>query len=155
MAKAKEGKLYPFVETPDAGRTIRLLDGRDRRIRITLKTIKQFDAFPLLEARGDQLRLATDHVAALIWDVLVDKDDLAAPDDLLALMTPSMIPEVIWTIQEAATAEGESLKNGMGRIQRAAPAAEPTGSDSIPSGASGYDSLRTNSGAIRRANSPA
>lgn len=154
MAKAKEAKLYPFAEFAEAAPTLRLLDGRDRRIRITLKTIKQFEQFPMFEARGDQMRLATDSVANLLWEILLDKDDLTAPDDVLGLLTPSMIPDVIAVIQTAATAEGDQLKNGLGRLQLA-PASKPTGSDSTVSRASNLESNLTNSGLTRRANLPA
>ena len=116
----KEPKLYPFAEYPETPTRIRLLDGQERRIRLTLATVRRFETFRLVDENGPAKSLDYEQIAELLWAVLPDKDDLEGPAQLLELVTASMLPELLLAIQEAATAEGTHLKNGWARVQERA-----------------------------------
>lgn len=142
----------PFPEYIENPSSIRLLDGKDRRIRLTLATVRRFERMKLPERAGEDISsLPYEQIAELIWAVLLDKDDLAGPDALLELLTAPMLPEVLLVIQAAATVDGLALKNGLERVQKSA---VPIGSASMPSGESSSASLPVNSGPTASGSSP-
>jgi hypothetical protein len=145
----KEPKVYNFAEYPEEPARIKLLDGKERRIRLTLATVKRFEHFQILETRADVQKLDYDQVAEFIWAVLLDKQDLLGPESILELVTAAMIPDIVLAIQDAAVLEGEQLKNGYRRVQE-----RLNGPAFTPSPESSSVSPPANSGATPLVNSP-
>lgn len=149
----KDGKPYVFSEYPEASPTLRLLDGKERRIRLTLATVRKFESFQLASGEGTAAHLEYDRIAELLWAVLLDKEDLAGPEQLLELTTAAMLPGLLLSITEAATAEGVALKNGWAQVREKTAAAASPGPASTLTHASSSGSAPANSGPIPPVNS--
>jgi len=149
QAPSGSGKLYAFAEYAESETRVQLLDGKPRRIRITLATVKRFEHLPLVSGSGDAARLDFDQVANLLWDILLDKEDLPDKEALFSLMTLGMLPDLVWMVKEACESEGDQLKNGFARIQKRLNGPAP-----MPSQESTSDSNRMSSGVTLPANMP-